>query len=56
MSELLEAPLEEDKIAEIRAKTTDKTVYVARRCQILLEDTIRGYDEERWIWHDPIVM
>ena len=56
LSELLEAPLEEDKIAEIRAKTTDKTVYVARRCQILLEDTLRGYDEERWVWADPIVM
>jgi len=56
LSELLEAPLEEDKIAEIRAKTTDKTVYVARRCQILLEDTLRGYDEERWVWQDPIVM
>lgn len=45
LSELLERPLEEDKIAELRQQTTDKTVYVTKRCRVLLEDTIRGYDE-----------
>ncbi|KAL8292392.1 hypothetical protein RQP46_001004 [Phenoliferia psychrophenolica] len=56
LAELLEKPLEEDKIAELRQQTTDKTVYVQRRCQILLEDTLSGYDEERWVWADPIKM
>ncbi|GAA5881914.1 hypothetical protein JCM16303_003462 [Sporobolomyces ruberrimus] len=54
LSELLERPLEEDKIAELRQQTTDKTVYVTKRCKVLLEDTIRGYDEDRWVWQDPI--
>lgn len=48
LSELLERPLEEDKIAELRQQTTDKTVYVTKRCKVLLEDTIRGYDEVSW--------
>ncbi|BGO91165.1 hypothetical protein NBRC10512_005741 [Rhodotorula toruloides] len=56
LSELLERPLEEDKIAELRQQTTDKTVYVAKRCKVLLDDTLRGYEEEppRWIWQEPI--
>lgn len=54
LSELLERPLEEDKIAELRQQTTDKTVYVAKRCKILLDDTLRGYEEDRWIWQEPI--
>lgn len=47
LSELLEKPLEEEKIAEIRQTVLDKTVYVARRCQVLLDDTLKGYDEVR---------
>ncbi|BGP24209.1 hypothetical protein JCM10295v2_003117 [Rhodotorula toruloides] len=56
LSELLERPLEEDKIAELRQQTTDKTVYVAKRCKVLLDDTLRGYEEDppRWIWQEPI--
>ncbi|SCV67795.1 BQ2448_5406 [Microbotryum intermedium] len=54
LAELVERPLEEDKIAQLRQQTTDRTVYVAKRCKVLLEDTLRGYDEERWVWADPI--
>ncbi|GAA5968975.1 hypothetical protein JCM11641_000796 [Rhodosporidiobolus odoratus] len=54
LAELLERPLEEDKIAELRQQTTDKTVYCAKRCKILLDDTMRGYEEERWVWQEPI--
>ncbi|GAA6062909.1 hypothetical protein JCM10212_004358 [Sporobolomyces blumeae] len=54
LAELLERPLEEDKIAELRQQTTDKTVYVAKRCKVLLEDTLRGYEEDRWVWMEPI--
>jgi hypothetical protein len=41
----MEKPIEEDKIAETRQQVTDKTVYVQRRCAILLEDTLKGYEE-----------
>lgn len=51
---MLERPLEEDKIAELRQQTTDKTVYVTKRCKILLDDTLQGYDEDRWVWQEPI--
>ncbi|GAA5919530.1 hypothetical protein JCM6882_004763 [Rhodosporidiobolus microsporus] len=54
LAELLERPLEEDKIAELRQQTTDKTVYVAKRCKVLLDDTLRGYEEDRWVWQEPI--
>ncbi|BGP39736.1 hypothetical protein JCM10450v2_003705 [Rhodotorula kratochvilovae] len=54
LSELLERPLEEDKIAQLRQQTTDKTVYVAKRCKVLLDDTLQGYEDERWVWQDPI--
>lgn len=56
LSELLEKPLDEAKIAELRQQTTDKTVYVSKRCNILLDDTLRGYDEDRWEWAEPIKM
>lgn len=56
LSEMIEKPLEDDKFEEIRQQTTDKTVYVAQRCRILLQDTLSGYDEDRWIWQDPIKM
>ena len=45
LAELLERPLVQDKISELRQQMTDKTVYVQRRCQVMLEDTLRGYDE-----------
>lgn len=54
LSELLERPLEEDKIAALRQQTTDKTVYVAKRCKVLLDDTLAGYEDERWVWQEPI--
>ncbi|KAI5474421.1 ariadne-1 [Pseudohyphozyma bogoriensis] len=56
LAEMVEKPLEEDNVKEIRQQTTDKTVYVSKRCQILLEDTLKGYEEERWIWAEPISM
>lgn len=48
LSEMIEKPLEDDKFEEIRQQTTDKTVYVAQRCRILLQDTLSGYDEVRF--------
>jgi ariadne-1 len=48
LSELLEKPLERDKIAELRQNVLDKTVYVKQRREILLEDTAKGLLEGRW--------
>jgi len=48
LSELLEKQIEPDKIAELRQKVMDKTVYVNSRREIMLEDTDRGLAEGRW--------
>ncbi|KAI9478377.1 MAG: hypothetical protein EXX96DRAFT_245687 [Benjaminiella poitrasii] len=48
LSELLEKPLEPEKIAELRQAVLDKTVYVKLRREILLEDTAKGLQEGRW--------
>lgn len=51
LSELLEQPIEAETIPALRQKVTDKSVYVQKRNEILLEDTAKGYLEERWIWN-----
>jgi len=51
LSELLEEPINPDKIAELRQKMTDKTVYVQKRNEIVLEDTAQGFLEGRWKWN-----
>jgi ariadne-1 len=49
LSELLEKPLEPEKISELRQAVLDKTVYVKSRREILLEDTAKGLqDDNRW--------
>jgi hypothetical protein len=55
LSELLEQPIESDYIPVLRQKVTDKSVYVQRRNEILLEDTAKGYIEERWKWNDIVI-
>ncbi|KAJ1304508.1 hypothetical protein OPQ81_005653 [Rhizoctonia solani] len=51
LSELLEQPIEPKDIASLRQKITDKTVYVLKRNDIVLEDTAKGFQEERWTWN-----
>ena len=48
LSELLEKPIEPDKIAELKQQLLDKTVYVASRRKVVLADTARGLTEGRW--------
>jgi ariadne-1 len=55
LSELLEQPIESDYIPVLRQKVTDKSVYVQKRNEILLEDTAKGYLEERWKWNDIVI-
>lgn len=51
LSELLEQPLEPELVPALRQKVTDKTVYVARRNDIVLQDTAQGYLDGRWKWN-----
>jgi len=54
LSELLESPIEPETIPVLRQKMTDKTVYVAKRNEIVLEDTAKGFADGRWIWNIDI--
>ncbi|KAI1787448.1 RING-5 domain-containing protein [Ganoderma leucocontextum] len=51
LSELIEAPIDPEAIMTLRQKVTDKTVYVQKRNEILLEDTAKGYLDGRWSWN-----
>ncbi|KAF7311819.1 RBR-type E3 ubiquitin transferase [Mycena indigotica] len=51
LSELLESPIEPENIPALRQKVTDKTVYVQKRNDIVLEDTAEGFVEGRWAWN-----
>ncbi|KAF7300136.1 RBR-type E3 ubiquitin transferase [Mycena kentingensis (nom. inval.)] len=51
LSEMIESPLEPETIPTLRQKVTDKTVYVQKRNQIVLEDTADGFLEGRWSWN-----
>lgn len=42
LSELLEKPIEPEKIAELRQQVLDKTVYCSSRREVVLEDTAKG--------------
>ncbi|OAQ25430.1 RING finger domain-containing protein [Linnemannia elongata AG-77] len=48
LSELLEKPIEKEKIAELRQQVLNKTVYVASRREVVLDDTAKGLVEGRW--------
>jgi len=54
LSELIESPLDPEIISSIRQKVTDKTVYVQKRNEIVLEDTAKGLLEGRWKWNCSI--
>ncbi|KAJ7213142.1 hypothetical protein GGX14DRAFT_620319 [Mycena pura] len=54
LSELLESPIEPENIPSLRQKVTDKTVYVQKRNQIVLEDTADGFLEGRWQWNATV--
>ena len=48
LSELLDKPLDEENITQLRQNVLDKTVYVKQRREILLDDTLNGLQEGRW--------
>ncbi|KIL57297.1 hypothetical protein M378DRAFT_171898, partial [Amanita muscaria Koide BX008] len=51
LSELLETPVEPENITSLRQRVTDKTVYVQKRNEIVLEDTANGFQDGRWKWN-----
>lgn len=51
LSGLLEEPIEPDTIAALRQKVTDKTVYVHKRNEIMLEETAKDYQDGRVVWN-----
>ncbi|KAF9163293.1 hypothetical protein BGX20_001374 [Mortierella sp. AD010] len=54
LSELLEKPIEKEKIAELRQQVLDKTVYVGVRREVVLDDTAKGLVDGRWVFHTQI--
>ncbi|KAK3827425.1 MAG: hypothetical protein J3Q66DRAFT_320238 [Benniella sp.] len=54
LSELLEKPIEREKIAELRQQVLDKTVYVGSRREVVLEDTAKGLAEGRWEFNSNV--
>ncbi|GJE90031.1 RING-5 domain-containing protein [Phanerochaete sordida] len=54
LSELIEQPLDPEVVPSLRQKVTDKTVYVQKRNEIVLEDTAKGFLEGRWSWNVPV--
>ncbi|KAI8147405.1 hypothetical protein BJV82DRAFT_595364 [Fennellomyces sp. T-0311] len=48
LSELLDKPLDEENIAQLRQNVLDKTVYVKQRREVLLDDTLNGLQDGRW--------
>jgi ariadne-1 len=51
LSELLESPIEPETIPTLRQSVTNKTVYVQKRNEIVLEDTAIGFLDGRWKWN-----
>ncbi|CAA7260706.1 unnamed protein product [Cyclocybe aegerita] len=54
LSELLESPIEAENIPTLRQNVTNKTVYVQKRNEIVLEDTANGFLEGRWRWNTVV--
>ena len=48
LSELLDKPLDEENIVQLRQNVLDKTVYVKHRREVLLDDTLNGLQDGRW--------
>ncbi|KAF6742290.1 RING-5 domain-containing protein [Ephemerocybe angulata] len=54
LSELIESPLDAENITSLRQQVTNKTVYVSKRNEIVLEDTANGFLEGRWTWNASV--
>jgi len=50
LSELLEEEIKPNKIAELKQRVVDKSIYVKHRREILLEDTAQGLKGKLYIY------
>jgi len=50
LSQLLDEPVEEETIKDLRQKVTDKTVYVQKRHEVVLDDVAKSLNEGTWDW------
>lgn len=48
LSGVIEEPFEAEDIPRLRAKVLDLTAYVQKRYQVMLDDTLSGYLDDRW--------
>lgn len=55
LSGLLEQPIEPETIPQLRQQVLDKTVYVASRREVLLNDSAHGLLEDRWQYNAEIL-
>jgi len=54
LSQLLEEPIEADTVKDLRKRMMDKTVYVQKRHEVLLNDTAAQLAEGKWEWVAPL--
>jgi ariadne-1 len=54
LSELLEKPIEPEKIAELKQQVLDKSVYVASRREVLLTATAVDLMENKWAYDSEL--
>ena len=54
LSEMLEKPLDPSTLLETKQFVLDKSVYVASRREVVLNDTIKGLSESRWSFNVSI--
>lgn len=50
LSQMLDEPIEEETVMDLRRKVLDKTVYVAKRHVVVLNEVARGLADGNWQW------
>ncbi|TDL20140.1 hypothetical protein BD410DRAFT_791225 [Rickenella mellea] len=54
LSQMLDEPITKETIKELRQRVTDKTVYVTKRHEVVLDDVAKGLMEGQWEWTVPL--
>jgi ariadne-1 len=54
LAQLIEEPVEEGSVRDLRQRVVDKMVYVQKRHEIVLHDTATGLLEGTWEWDVPL--
>ncbi|EIN07986.1 hypothetical protein PUNSTDRAFT_135502 [Punctularia strigosozonata HHB-11173 SS5] len=54
LAQLIEEPIEEGSVRDLRARVVDKMVYVQKRHEVVMKDTAAGLMEGSWDWDAPL--